>query len=79
MSICRRLLSLILLVAATSLANAADNTSPPQSVPKSSGVGPFAGLVDIGGGRKVYLSCQGKGSPAVILVGGLRASADDWM
>jgi len=79
MSICRRLLSLILLVAATSLANAADNTSPPQSVPKSSGVGPFAGLVDISGGRKVYLSCRGKGSPAVILVGGLRASAGDWM
>jgi pimeloyl-ACP methyl ester carboxylesterase len=78
MSICLRLLPLILLVAATSLANAADNASAVQSVPKSS-EGHFAGLVDIGGGRKVYLSCRGKGSPAVILVGGLRASADDWM
>src|SRR6476646_5769772 len=36
------------------------------------------GLVDIGGGRKIYLKCQGTGSPAVVLVGGLRASADDW-
>jgi len=35
-------------------------------------------LVDIGGGRKIYLKCQGTGSPAVVLVGGLRASADDW-
>ena len=40
--------------------------------------GNFAGLVDIGGGRKMYLKCSGKGSPTVVLVGGLRASADDW-
>jgi hypothetical protein len=26
-----------------------------------------AGLVDIGGGRKVYLKCQGTGSPTVTL------------
>src|SRR6266496_2217942 len=38
----------------------------------------FAGLVDIGGGRKMYLKCSGRGSPIVVLVGGLRASADDW-
>ena len=40
--------------------------------------GNFAGLVDIGGGRKMYLKCSGRGSPTVVLVGGLRASADDW-
>jgi pimeloyl-ACP methyl ester carboxylesterase len=38
----------------------------------------FAGWVDIGGGRKMYLECRGTGSPTVVLVGGLRASADDW-
>jgi pimeloyl-ACP methyl ester carboxylesterase len=38
----------------------------------------FAGLVDIGGGRKMYLECRGTGSPTVILVSGLKASADDW-
>ena len=38
----------------------------------------FSGSVDIGSGRKMYLKCAGKGSPAVVLVGGLRASADDW-
>jgi pimeloyl-ACP methyl ester carboxylesterase len=38
----------------------------------------FAGLVEIGGGRKIYLECRGLGSPTVVLVGGLRASADDW-
>src|SRR3954447_11348186 len=40
--------------------------------------GNFAGLIDIGGGRKMYLKCRGKGSPTVVLVSGLRASADDW-
>ena len=33
----------------------------------------FAGLVDVGGGRKMYLECRGIGSPAVVFVAGLRA------
>ncbi len=37
-----------------------------------------AGLVEIGGGRKLYLECRGEGSPTVVLIGGLRASAEDW-
>jgi pimeloyl-ACP methyl ester carboxylesterase len=40
--------------------------------------GNFAGLVDIGSGRKMYLTCRGTGSPTVVLGGGLRASAEDW-
>src|SRR4029077_14343970 len=40
--------------------------------------GNFGGLVDLGDGRKMYLKCSGRGSPTVVLVGGLRASADDW-
>src|SRR5438477_4548308 len=40
--------------------------------------GNFAGSVDIGGGRKMYLKCSGRGSPTAVLVAGLRASADDW-
>ena len=40
--------------------------------------GNFAGLVDIGNGRKMYLKCAGRGSPTVLLVSGLRGSADDW-
>jgi pimeloyl-ACP methyl ester carboxylesterase len=38
----------------------------------------FAGLVDIGGGRKMYLECRGKGSPTVILIPGFRGAYDDW-
>jgi pimeloyl-ACP methyl ester carboxylesterase len=40
--------------------------------------GDFAGLVDIGGGRKMYLACRGTGFPTVVLVAGLKASAEDW-
>ena len=40
--------------------------------------GDFAGLVDVGGGRKMYLECRGIGSPTVVLVVGLRGSAEDW-
>jgi hypothetical protein len=30
----------------------------------------FAGLVDIGGDRKMYLECRGAGSPTVVLISG---------
>ena len=40
--------------------------------------GDFAALVDIGGGRKMYLECRGSGSPTVVLVAGLKGSAEDW-
>jgi pimeloyl-ACP methyl ester carboxylesterase len=40
--------------------------------------GDFAGLIDIAGGRRIYLECKGTGSPAVILEAGLRNRADIW-
>ena len=40
--------------------------------------GDFAGLVDIDGGRKMYLECRGTGSPVVVLEAGLRNRADIW-
>lgn len=38
----------------------------------------FAGLVDIGGGRKIYLQCSGAGSPTVVLISGKGNGAADW-
>jgi pimeloyl-ACP methyl ester carboxylesterase len=38
----------------------------------------FAGLVDIGGGRKMFLECRGTGSPTVILISGKGNGAADW-
>ncbi len=50
----------------------ASKTSRPQAQR------PFAGLVDIGGGRKIYLECKGSGHPTVVLVPGLDSAADAW-
>src|SRR6188472_819155 len=59
------LIAVVLLVDSFGMATAAETVN-------------FAGLIDIGGGRKMYLKCRGTGAPTVILVAGLRASADDW-
>jgi pimeloyl-ACP methyl ester carboxylesterase len=40
--------------------------------------GDFCGLVDIGGGRRIYLECRGTGSPTVVLEAGYRSSATVW-
>jgi hypothetical protein len=39
--------------------------------------GDVGGTVDIGG-RKLYLTCQGNGSPTVILISGYRNNAEIW-
>lgn len=48
--------------------------------PGSAGSSPadVAGGVDIGDGRSMYVECAGEGSPTVVLVSGLRSSAEDW-
>src|SRR5215216_7931903 len=38
----------------------------------------FASLVDIGGGRKMYMECHGKGSPTVVFVSGGGDRAETW-
>ena len=38
----------------------------------------FAGLVDIGGGRKMYMECRGKGSPTVVFVSGGADRTETW-
>jgi pimeloyl-ACP methyl ester carboxylesterase len=44
----------------------------------AAGSNDFAGLIDIGGGRKIYLRCSGTGTPTVVLVSGTRGAYDDW-
>ena len=51
------------------------DTTMAASAPGSSN---FSGLVDIGGGRKMYMKCRGTGSPTVVLVSGLGDAADVW-
>ena len=55
---------------------------PPQMMSQSNAPVPasgnFAGLIEIGGGRKMFLECNGSGSPTVILESGYRNDADIW-
>jgi pimeloyl-ACP methyl ester carboxylesterase len=44
----------------------------------SASQGDFGGLIDIGGGRRIYLECRGTGSPTVVLEAGYRSSARVW-
>jgi CubicO group peptidase (beta-lactamase class C family)/pimeloyl-ACP methyl ester carboxylesterase len=50
----------------------------PQSSAPVSASGDFAGPVEIGKGRKMYLECRGSGSPTVILESGYRNDAEIW-
>ena len=69
-------MAVVLSAAATALAaSPSDNNSAEGNSGKNKD---FSGLVDIGGGRKMYLECQGKGSPTVVLVSGFRGAYDDW-
>jgi CubicO group peptidase (beta-lactamase class C family)/pimeloyl-ACP methyl ester carboxylesterase len=56
--------------------------SAPQVESQSSApvpaAGDFAGLVEIGDGRKMFLECRGSGSPTVILESGYRNDAEIW-
>lgn len=55
-------------------------TEPPGSRPASASgsSGEFAGPVDIGNGRHLYLECRGRGAPTVILESGYHNSSDPW-
>ena len=53
----------------------ASSSAAPAS---AAGPGDFAGPVDIGGGRTIYLECRGHGSPTVILESGYHDSSDLW-
>src|SRR6266567_3328928 len=56
--------------------------STPQAESQTSAPVPathdFAGLVEIGGGRKIFLECHGSGIPTVIFESGHRNDADIW-
>jgi pimeloyl-ACP methyl ester carboxylesterase len=60
----------------TSTSSGSNETTQAAAVEESDS--DFAGLVDIGGGRQMYMECSGTGSPTVVLVSGFRGSNDDW-
>jgi pimeloyl-ACP methyl ester carboxylesterase len=50
------------------------STDPIANAPS----GDVARSVDIGGGRTMYVTCMGSGSPTIVLVSGLGERADNW-
>jgi len=66
---------LLAVLVGTVTARAARDVPPAAAV---AGPGDFAGLVDIGGGRRLYLECRGSGSPTVVLEAGYRSPATVW-
>ncbi|MGA9278789.1 alpha/beta fold hydrolase, partial [Ilumatobacter sp.] len=53
----------------------ATDTAEAGTVPAD---GNFAGLVDMDGGRSLYLECSGTGSPTVVLISGTGNAGDSW-
>jgi len=72
-------LGLLMLVALLLAGCSSATTSSPTSGNSSARPArSFAGLVDIGSGRKMYLECRGSGSPTVVFVSGRSDRADIW-
>ena len=65
---------ILALVLVTAASIAAQDTAPSA---RPAAQGDFASLVDIGG-RRLYLECQGTGSPTVILETGYGGGGDGW-
>src|SRR3954452_48276 len=79
----RRRLTLALTVAGLLIlfaapAGAADPVRAAGSEAAGAQRGNFASLVEIRGGRKIYLECRGRGGPTVVLVSGHGNAADIW-
>ncbi len=55
----------------------AQAATPVPASPVAAG-GDFAGPVEIGGGRRMYLECQGQGSPTVVLLSGYPNTGAAW-
>jgi pimeloyl-ACP methyl ester carboxylesterase len=75
--------ALLLPAAMLACTGPAAPTTAAKDAPAASGIfepgdGDRAGLVDIGGGRDMYLECSGSGSPTVVLISGAGVAADNW-
>ena len=70
--------ALVLGVAAVVLAAAAPALADSGSANNSGHAKDFSGLVDIGGGREMYMECQGTGYPTVVFASGGGDRTETW-
>jgi pimeloyl-ACP methyl ester carboxylesterase len=81
MMVLAAILAFVLAAAAPALASSRSGNDSAKGNPGKGNSGhnkDFAGLVDIGGGRKMYMECQGKGSPTVVFVSGGGDRTETW-
>ena len=69
-------LAVVLAAAAPALAHSGHAHNPNKG--DTGHIEDFAGLVDIGGGREIYMECQGQGSPTVVFVSGGGDRTETW-
>lgn len=74
----RLLAALGLIVVLLSVPTSVVAQSTPEVASPTAASSDFAGLVDIGGGRQMYLECRGEGGPTVVLEAGYRNNAEIW-
>ena len=70
--------AMVLGGAATALAASPSATNHPAKGNSAKSTKDFAGLVDIGGGRQMYMECRGKGRPTVVFVSGAADRTETW-
>ena len=73
----RRLVVLVLVATAAAVI-APSASARGHSSAEGAAATDFTGLVTLPNGRRIYLECHGRGSPTVMLEGGLHATADVW-
>lgn len=78
MSRLARAIAVLATALALLLAGVAPAGAGTVQAPASAASGDFAGSINIGGGRQLYLECHGTGSPTVVLEAGYRASGRYW-
>lgn len=72
------LLAALAGIAAVAVPSAAHSSKRSRQAGGSPAHGKFAGQINIGGGRKLYLRCAGRGGRTVILESGIHDSSDVW-
>ena len=70
--------AVVLGAAATALAASPSASNHTAAKGNSAKNKDFTGLVDIGGGRQMYMECRGKGFPTVVFVAGGGDRAETW-
>jgi alpha/beta hydrolase fold len=73
------ILVMLVLAACGDSDNATSSAGPSTSTPSSSTIGKeVSGLVDIGGGRKLFAECTGSGEPTVLFESGDESDHTEW-